>query len=162
MLAARNKDEIQKYIEFLNYKLNHIGTIAIKQIVKNKIKSIIGKNETQINLNGFDFTSSCNDVCLCGACIIFTPTFLSKHSDNLFYPITRFYHEEEILYYKLKKTRDYMRYDPSMKVFHDHSVSTATKFSNLRERLRFQYNNNINSCKVILEMLDKDECNGRN
>lgn len=155
MLRARTVDEIKKYKQEVYAKLSKINSILIKQRVKKVIRSIFNRKITQINLPEFDYARQCENVCLCGACLIFTPTFFKKYKSGLFEPETNFYHEEEILFYRLKKNNDFMLYTPKLAVLHDHSVSTSKRFSNERERLEFQYTNNLNSCNVLIDFINK-------
>ncbi|MDM0906265.1 glycosyltransferase [Clostridium perfringens] len=155
MLRARTLEEIKNYKEEINKKLNKIKYILIKQYIKNIISIVFKRKINQVNLPKFDYNNECENVCLCGACLIFTPNFFKKYKSGLFKPETNFYHEEEILFYRLKKNNDFMLYTPKLTVIHDHSVSTSEKFSNQIERLKFQYYNNLNSCNILIDFINK-------
>lgn len=156
MLKARNKDEISNYKKSVECSIKHVNKIALENQTKSLIKKVIHKKVVQYNLPNFNYAEEKKDVCLCGACLIYTPLFFEKYNDGLFTPETQFYHEEEILFYRLKKNNDFMLYDPNITVLHDHSVSTKNKFKSTRERLLFQYQNNVNSCNVLLKMLSDE------
>lgn len=154
MLRARTADEIREYQADIDRKITNINLILAKQRLKKFLGAVKKHKNTQVNLPNFDYLHTHEGVCLCGACLIFTPTFFSKY-ENLFEPETYFYHEEEILFYRLNNNGDFMLYTPDLCVFHDHSISTSTKFESEKERLEFQYKNNLNSCDVLLKYIEK-------
>lgn len=155
MLRARTSEEIRKYKTEVEQKLENINLVVAKQRIKKALAFIVRRKERQVNLSEFDFSQECLNVCLCGACLIFTPSFFEKYKKSLFEPETHFYHEEEILFYRLKKNKDFMMYVPQIYVLHDHSISTSEKFNREKERLEFQYKNNLNSCDILLDFIEE-------
>ena len=58
-----------------------------------------------------------------GACLIFTPKFVTTE-EVAFWPETKFYYEEYLLTYRCKKKGYIIIYDPELKVIHESGMAT--------------------------------------
>ncbi len=90
-----------------------------------------------------------DNVVLQGACIIFTPVFISKFPNNAFYPKTYMYCEEDILAYFCAENHLKTRYAPELQILHRDSASTALSHTSQRERDLFLTENMIRSLKIF-------------
>ncbi len=86
-------------------------------------------------------------VCLMGACIIVSKNFLDKKV-NLFYPETKFYYEEYILWLYCNSNKVEMAYIPELKVIHNSGGSTKRAYSEELQRDKFVIKNTIDAAKV--------------
>lgn len=153
--CARNISEIEEYKKEINNNIKNINYLSLKLRLK-KILSVFLKDKTRNSLDNFDYTIEKKGVCLSGSCLIFTPTFFTSYK-KLFFPSTFFYHEEEILYYRLSNKGLEMLYTPKLQVLHDHSVSTNKSFSSEKEKLLFKYRNNLKGCNILLDYINGDK-----
>lgn len=107
--------------------------------------------------NAVNFQRRQENVCLMGACFIFTRDFIYSKG-KLFYPETFFYYEEYILKLYCEKTNKLMVYNPSLKVIHNSGQATKKSFSEEFQRDLFIVKNTINSAKIYRQyQKNKDE-----
>lgn len=92
------------------------------------------------------------NVCLHGAVLIFSKSYLKKFED-VFYDKTFLYLEEDILYLRCEANGLKTVYDSTLKVFHNHSSSTKMVYKDEAKRKVFFLKNQIASLKVLKEYL---------
>lgn len=89
-----------------------------------------------------------------GSCLIFSPIYIKKF-DGL-YEKTFMYMEESILKYICDKNKLEMIYYPSIVVYHKEDSSTNAAIKKEIKKRRFYYKNSINSCEVLLNMINEN------
>lgn len=87
-----------------------------------------------------------------GACLIFTPDFVSLE-EKAFDPETEFYYEEYILALRCQKKNYRIVYDPSLRVMHDGGSATRQSIRGERRRLRFLMEETMKACEVYRRYL---------
>lgn len=87
-----------------------------------------------------DYSRKYYNVPIHGACFIFSKKFLQKRK-KAFFEGTFMYFESEILDYECHKNKFKTLYDPSIIVYHHHSISSQNSFSSELKRERF-----VNKC----------------
>lgn len=145
--SPRNIDEIKLYIKRAKIKKS-LGVLYIifSDMFKKKKNNTIKKCEPNEKKN----------VCLWGACLIFSKSFIVNNK-KAFFPETMFYCEEDILCHRVIRDGGITLYSPKVSVYHGHSESTKAAFKNKVARMKFCFDNDIKSGKVYLEMLKKEE-----
>ncbi|USG06536.1 glycosyltransferase family 2 protein [Latilactobacillus sakei] len=79
-----------------------------------------------------------------------------KDRDTFFYDKTFMYMESYILHYEVKKNRNRMIYDPSIKVDHFEDVSTDRTFSDGYKKAIFTNKCMLDSCQAYINLIEKD------
>lgn len=153
--------EAQKWLSYVTFQFNHINLFLMGKLLapyKRRLKKLFKISPSKdLRLDGkLPWDKVHHDVCLCGACLIFSADFIDYYQD-LFSPVTFFYHEEDILFTKMKINQHKTIYDPSIYVFHNNAVSTGQALKNMKKRYRFQFGNNIQSCKIYLDYLEQNK-----
>lgn len=145
--SPRHIDEIKLYIKRAKIKKS-LGVLYIifSDMFKKKKNNTIKKCEPNEKKN----------VCLWGACLIFSKSFMANNK-KAFFPETMFYCEEDILCHRVIRDGGITLYSPKVSVYHGHSESTKAAFKNKVARMKFCFDNDIKSGKVYLEMLKKEE-----
>lgn len=151
-LQPRSIEEVSRLIHIIPLQIKYINLFILSQeflYYWKKIRKVVFREvnnttstERQINKEVRQY-----NVCLCGTCLIFSKDYLSYYS-HLFYPETFFYHEEDILFYKMKKNNHLSFYTPEISVVHNNATSTKTAFKNRKRRMLFQLKNNLNSLQI--------------
>lgn len=88
------------------------------------------------------------NVCIMGACIIFSDTYMAKR-EKPFYPETNFYYEEFLLSLWCKKNGATIVYQPDMKVVHNEGSATKQISSDYRKKIKFRIRNIIDSAEIF-------------
>ena len=88
------------------------------------------------------------DVALHGCCLIFSKKYYEKY-DNIFFPDTFLYHEEEFLEYRRSHDNLISYYDASLEVFHKEGASLNQSFHTNREKLIFRTQEILKSLKLL-------------
>ena len=91
-----------------------------------------------------------------GACLIFTSLFLEME-DKAFEPETKFYYEEYMLALRCHKQKYLSIYDPKLKVVHETGEATKKSLKSQYKRTKFIMQNTLDSCKIYLDFLLKDD-----
>lgn len=99
-----------------------------------------------------DWKNEQSNIVLSGSCLIFSKNFIEK-SNKLFDPETFFYHEEDILAQKCRMNDWKTIYTPLLKVEHLEGVATNQK--HYYERMKFRYENFINSGTIYQNYLQE-------
>lgn len=144
---TRNIKEIKKYILRARIKKS-LGFLYVLfcEIFKNK-KNIVKEYETP---------KEQENVCLWGACLVFSKKFIDSNN-KAFYPETMFYCEEDILCHRVIRAGGLILYSPDIRVYHGHSESTNAAFKSKRSRCKFCFSNDIESGRIYLNMLKKED-----
>lgn len=136
-----------------NRKYGFMAKYVLISLLIRKFMYYLDKDGEKTNI---DYTKEIEGCVLWGACLIFSKNFFQK-KELPFYPETRFYHEEEILFYQAFRNNMKVIYSPTLKVLHGHSKATEVAYKKKLERKKFQFSNNYYSSKVYLEMLVRDK-----
>lgn len=91
------------------------------------------------------------NVLLHGCFWIFSPLYIN-HFDGLD-EVTFMYHEEIILYRKVKSNNMKMVYDPDIKIFHGDHISTNRVCDFARRSRKIRYKRELNSLKALFRYL---------
>jgi GT2 family glycosyltransferase len=110
------------------------------------------KKREKKNNSVLDSTLLQSDVVLQGACIIFSPLYISQ-MDYAFYPDTYMYCEEDILAYQCKAKGWKILYSPSIRVCHAECGSTKELHSNTIDKELFQSTNIVKSLKILIKIM---------
>lgn len=116
---------------------------------KNEKKQLVEKQKQEEY-----YQSVQKDIVPFGACLIFTPKFVSEET-IAFSPETRFYYEEYILTCRCQKMGYTIVYDPAMKVYHESGIATKKSFGSEKKRLQFTMERIIEACEIFLGYLEK-------
>lgn len=161
--SARSKDEIDEWIKWSeDWYNNTIYNLFKERLKENKfILSIYRKlkpikQNTKSKYIPIDKTVRQRNMCLQGSCLIFSKLYLNYYK-SIFYPETFFYHEEDILAYKLKKNNHLSIYDPNLIVYHDESIATSKAFKNKVKKLKFQHGNMIKAANIYRDLIVNDK-----
>ncbi len=99
---------------------------------------------------------SCRDIAVHGCCIVFSKKYYERY-DNIFYPGTFLYHEEEFLDYRRKKDGLISYYDSSITVFHKEGASLNLSFQNKeRKKLIFRNREIVRSLGLLKKIMLED------
>lgn len=111
------------------------------------------QEEKAITKACMNWEKEAENVLLFGACLIFSKTYIQKRG-ILFFPETKFYHEENILTYWCKQNNMKILYDPELQVEHRCGSSTNYSYKESKKRLRFQIENGLESAKKYLDFIE--------
>lgn len=162
--GARTEEEIDEWIKWSEDWYNNTRYNLLKEKLKEnkfinnvyrKFKPIKSTSSSYIPI---DKTVKQKNMCLQGSCLIFSKLYLNYYQ-SIFYPETFFYHEEDILAYKLKKNNHLSIYDPKLIVYHDESIATSKAFKNKVKKLKFQHENMIKSANIYRNLIINDKNN---
>lgn len=147
---------VKKRIQELQKEKKRIlnRTIYIKKII-DKIMEKIRINNWQDDLHKhLDFWKYNTDVELQGAFLIFSKdifNFIDGFDSRTF-----LYYEEQLLYLHVKKSGLPIVYDPRISIYHKDGCSSKKTGGSSREKMLFFNNCNLESLKLVLEELEKD------
>ena len=148
---------LEEVIEKINYHKKLI-TIYNNIILRNflkiylKIKHIIKRPKKMEN--GLE---SKDDIALHGCALIFSKKYYQKYED-VFYPETFLYHEEEFLNYRKNKDHLISYYDKDLEVFHKEGSSLNESFNNQNyKKLIFRNKEIIKSLELFKKVLEEDQ-----
>lgn len=88
-----------------------------------------------------------NDVCVMGACLIFSREYFDSR-DKIFEPETRFYYEENIMLLWCRKHQKTVLYRPSLQILHMEGKATGTIAGGDQSRIRFRMQNIVDSARI--------------
>ena len=95
-----------------------------------------------------------NDYQLHGAFLIFSEKYISLFDG--FYDETFMYQEENILKYRCIKHKLTMKYCDAIFVSHKEGAATNAIAKSAKTKRQFYYRNNIISCKILIQLIEKD------
>ncbi|MDM0473299.1 glycosyltransferase [Clostridium perfringens] len=141
-----NKVQVKKFIRKFKLLLimNYIG---VDSVFENLIKKVKGKNEK--------YNKEVEDIQLHGSCIIFSKNYIDKY-DGL-YDKTFMYMEECILKYISDRDNLKMKYLDNITIYHKEDSSTNVFLKNNLRKRRFYYKNSLESCNLLLGLMNKGE-----
>lgn len=141
----RNSKQIKREIIGMRARLL-LNCVHMEKILDLRKKKIVEESK-------FDIDKRYEDIVLHGCCWIF-----SKQYINLYDGIderTFLYHEEELLYIRLKKSKLLSVYNPKLKIFHNECATTRAINKNENKKNRFRYKNLIKSGRILYEELKR-------
>ena len=147
-LTIKNvKKEKNRVIISLIFNYLHIENILI--YMKKKIKKHISNNKEDLKSTDNRY----ENIILHGCCLIFSPIYIEKFDgldDRTF-----LYHEEELLYIRLKRNSMLSVYNSNLLIFHEEDAATNAIAKSKNKKRRFIYKNLIKSDKILLDELMK-------
>lgn len=153
MLRGRSSEQIINYINYCKNVIKRAKYIALKKKISKKLRLVYSIYKKIVTpKSNIDYLRDYNDPALCGACMIFSEKYISSH-ENLLSPEVPFYHEEEILWYELKKRNGKIIYRPELYVVHDHSKATNAINTSELEHTVFEMSNTIKSGEVLYNIV---------
>lgn len=146
-------DEVENQLKYLTKLLKIYQNIFLRSAlaVYIKLKRLIKKPRTLENSENIEF-----NVALHGCFLIFSKQYLEKYQD-VFYPQTFLYHEEEFLYYRMQKDNLNFMYDPLLEVYHYEGSSLNKSYQNKYKKLIFKTNEVKKSLELYKEVLKRGE-----
>ena len=90
-----------------------------------------------------------SDIVLCGACLIFSPGFMTKEQ-NLFWPETEFYYEEYILSQRAQRSGYTIGYNTDLNVLHQSGTATHARFQNRRKYVAEKLRRTADACEIYI------------
>ena len=150
------EEEIRKLAKKYEFRNKSKVIIPLKCWLK-EIKSLkkIMQN-LKFKSRGIDYSKKYYDVPLHGSCFIFSEIFI-KNRKNAFFEGTFMYFESEILDYECHRDGLKTIYDPSIKVNHHHSVSSAKSYKSELKREKFVNKCVNDSLKNFIKLIDSDK-----
>ncbi len=139
--AKQIKSEIYK--NYCKLFLNYLHLESIVDIVKHDLKN-------NVNVDT-DVDERLENIVLHGCCLIFSKQYINKFDgidDRTF-----LYHEEELLYERLRKNDMINVYNPDLKIYHKEYGSTKHVGKTKNGTKRFRYKNIIRSGKILYKEL---------
>lgn len=100
--------------------------------------------------------SDLEDIVPFGACLIFTPAFVTAEK-KAFEPETRFFYEEYILALRCRKKGYLIRYVPELHVLHESGAATGHTYHTSAAKLRFRLERTGEAAEVYLRYLQSGE-----
>lgn len=152
-----NPFPVYKTLNEINEKIKYHEKLL--KIYKSKFLYLLLKLYLFLKFNNkyFDRNGKVEEenVALHGCCIIFSKKYLKKYNDA-FYNDTFLYHEEEFLYYRMKKNKLVYIYDPKIEVYHLEGQATNKTYKNERKKLVFKMKEILNSLYKLKKIVEND------
>lgn len=115
--------------------------IEFKNIFRRKVKNTNGQKEL-------------TNVALHGCALIFSKRYYQKY-DNVFYPNTFLFHEEEFLHLRSKKDKLITLYSPKLEIIHKEGTSVSKKFNgNKYDALIFRNKEILKSLNLLKQEME--------
>ena len=152
---------IETELEKDGKKLKNLTALCVAKQVKNaiigeKLNEKIKQYVHRKSRGDFDPTQVYENVCIFGACQIFSRNYTALR-DKLYYPETFFYYEEDILARFCLDHGLKVMYHPGVQVNHLESASTAAAHSKLKQNMKFKLENKVAGGSVYRDMLKARE-----
>ncbi len=133
---------------------------AVKQI-KKKVKILLGSmglkklagSASKVSVLSKEIHEG---IGLHGAALIFSSEYLKLY-DDVFYPGTFMFKEEDILYYRVKAHGLTSLYHPDIKIHHKEDQSTDSSMKNGCTKERFIVKNQLDSFKAFRSYMEQDK-----
>lgn len=90
---------------------------------------------------------------LYGACLVFTPSFVSEE-EKAFWPETKFFYEEYILAKRCQNKGYETIYEPAVQVIHESGAATQLSSRTVRNRIRFQVERIAEASEIYLNFIE--------
>lgn len=130
-------------MNFLIYIMYPMSCVIVKRYAEKADRS---------NASGYDRYQ--RNVCLMGACMIFSKAFVKK-KNCIFDPETQFYYEEYILSLYCRENNELTVYNPNIHVLHEEGKATEIISSLENEKIKFRVKNILESAKIYKKYLLK-------
>lgn len=159
---AYTLEQISADIEKNKEKLKRLSFICTLKSVKNallpkKLDAAL-KKKIHSNARELEYSERHENVCLFGACQIFSREFISRE-DKPYFPETRFYYEEDILAERCAANGYKTVYRPDVSVLHMENASTRAANAGLKAHMEFKYQNLISAGEIYRNFLTREENN---
>lgn len=140
-----------KYLKKLRfiYK-NKILRQMLKQYIKLKHKLL--KSHVKKVTNGDTLQKN---VALHGCLMVFSKKYYSRFNE-IFYPETFLFHEEEFIYYRVKKNNLITIYDPKIEIIHLEGQSLNQTIKDDYQKKIFKINEQLKSLQKLIEVMKND------
>lgn len=146
--AYKNLDEINKAIDKATKLIKIYENPILRTLLKSYLKIKYTFKDVKHLTNGKEKVINAS---LHGCALIFSKKYYQKY-ENVFYPETFLYHEEEFLDYRKNKDHLLFVYNPKIELFHKEGSSLNYRFQKEQyKKLIFQQKN----IKKSLELLKK-------
>ena len=150
-------ERIEAELEKDSKKLNNLTALCLAKQVKNaiigeKLNEKIKQYVHRKSRGDFDPVEVYENVCIFGACQIFSKNYTSLR-EKLYYPETFFYYEEDIMARYCLNHGLKVMYHPGVQVYHLESASTAVAHSKLKQNMKFKLENKVAGGSVYRDML---------
>lgn len=145
---------VKKKIQYHEKLLRIYNNIILRNLLSIylKIKLLFKKNESM--KNGL---YSEKNVALHGCALVFSKKYYKKY-ENVFYPETFLYHEEEFLNYRKNKDHLITYYDSNLEVFHKEGSSLNETFKkNNYKKLIFRNKEILKSLYLLKDVMEKEK-----
>ncbi len=151
-------EEISGEIEKNRARLNKLELVCAAKSVKNalmpkKLDQAL-KKRAHSNARSLDCFKRHENVCLFGACQIFSRDFIAKN-DRPYFPETDFYYEEDILLRRCRACGMKVVYRPDISVKHLENASTRASNATLKKHMRFKYENLIAAGEIYKKLAEE-------
>ena len=161
-----NIDEVEKALEkskkilinIENTNVIYFFIESLKRIIESNkflekiIKKILGKEKETVKYAN----KKLKNIGLHGSCLIFSREYYKKYN-NIFYPETFLYVEEDILYHRVLKDNLVSLYHPELKIFHKEDVSTDAMLFSSNQKKKFIIKNIIKSLEIYRDLLKNEK-----
>lgn len=156
-----NPFKVYSTLEEVNERINY--TEKLIKIYQNKflrnllnlylkIKSLFRKKKTITNGEKEEL-----NVALHGCALIFSKKYYKKF-ENIFYPNTFLFHEEEFLYLRCRHHKLISLYSPELEIIHKEGQSVAKEFNYRKyDSLIFRNREILKSLNLLKEEMEKEE-----
>ncbi len=143
--------EIQRMI---NYDARYLKLMKFHcQRIYDKYQELKKKNKkNKKKKTAFDCTKRQINVELHGSFLIFSKDYIEKH--NGLTDKTFMYCEEHILYQKIMNEGGKTVYAPDLIIYHAEDASTNERFPQSRSKKMFYLKNHMESCRVLLDVVE--------
>ncbi|CUX34418.1 glycosyltransferase family 2 protein [Clostridium sp. C105KSO13] len=120
----------------------------------NALEYLYDKKDEKTHEN-INYKQRKENVVLQGACLIFTPIYISRETEA-FSPKTFMYGEEDLLAYKCQRNGYKIVYSPELKTFHMQGVATGKAYEKKLEKNIFMYKYIVEGCQILLKEMKND------
>jgi len=154
-LTSYSYDEVQKLVKKYRFRQNSKILIPVKCFLKEikflkKIMQFLKFKKKGINYQKVHY-----NVPLHGACFIFSRQFINRRK-KCFFDGTFMYFESEILDYECHRDGIKTMYNPSIRVYHHHSISSSRSYHSELSREKFVNNCVLDSLKSFANLMESD------
>ncbi len=153
---AYTMEEISSEVDKNRAKLKHLGLLCAVKSVKNallpkKLDTAL-KKKLHSAARELDPSVRQENVCLFGACQIFSKNFILRE-EKPYYPETHFYYEEDILFARCAAAGMKVVYRPDLSVFHMENASTRAANKGLKAHMRFKLENLVEAGQLYRDYI---------
>lgn len=136
-------------INYLIYKLLPLSYGFMKKYYQ-------GAKTSPAHVHAYGYDEYQKNVCLMGACMIFSKAFVEK-KQCVFEPETQFYYEEYILSLYCRENHQTTIYNPDIKVLHTEGAATENVSVLEKEKIKFRIKNILEAARIYRNCLLKSK-----